>query len=130
MGMDGISMVTYELVRRNESTLVYEYWPENDRESRPGQVFVDLANEMVSLGAPAERDFQRCTTGGDMNAMRDCVNEMRQECGEPPLSEEELPTEPDDSIYRWWWYYDHVWRDLSRRHDEGEMPEHGMVAWY
>ena len=125
-----MSMVTYELVRRNESTLVYEYWPENDRGSRPGQVFVDLASETVSLGIPAERDFQSRTTGWDMNAMRDCINEMRQELGEPPLSEEELPTEPDDSVYRWWWYYDHVWRDLSRGHDEGEMPECGMVAWY
>ncbi|WP_297157297.1 hypothetical protein [uncultured Ellagibacter sp.] len=123
-------MVTYELVRRNESTLVYEYWPENDRGSRPGKVFVDLANETVSLGAPTERDLQRCTTGRDMNAMRDGVTEMRQERGEPLLFEEELPTEPDDAVYRWWWYYDHVQRDFSRRHDEGKIPERGMVAWH
>ena len=123
-------MMAYELVRRNGVALVYEYWPENDRRSRPGQVLIDLANETVSLEAPAERDLQRCTTGRGMNAMRDGVNEMRQERGEPLLSEEELPTEPDDAVYRWWWYYDHVQRDLSRRHDEGKMPERGMVAWY
>ena len=122
-------MVAYELVRRNGVALVYEYWPENDRRSRPGQVLIDLANETVSLEAPAERDLQRCTTGRDMNAMRGGINEMRQECGEPLLSEEELPIEPDDAVYRRWWYYDHVQGDLSRRHDEGKMPERGMVAW-
>lgn len=125
-----MSMVTYELVRRNESTLVYEYWPENDRESRPGRVVIDLNSETVSLEMPAERDFQSRTTGADMNALRDSINSMRQERGEPPLSEEELPSEPDDAVYKWWWYYDHVLRDLSRRHDEGEIPERGMVAWY
>lgn len=36
-----------------------------------------------------------------MNAMRGGINEMRQEHGEPLLSEEELPTEPDDAVYRW-----------------------------
>ena len=89
-----------------------------------------LYEETLSAEEPAEGDFQSHTTGAAMNAMRDSINEMRQERGEPPLSEEELPTEPDDAVYRWWWYYDHVLRDLSRRHDEGEIPERGMVAWY
>ena len=37
-----------------------------------------------------------------MNELRDSINQMREERGEPPLSEEELPTEPDEAVYRWW----------------------------
>lgn len=123
-------MVTYELVQRNDDTLRYEYWPEGDRASEPGVFVVDLNSETARLERPAGKDFLCRTTGSEMNALRDSTNRMREESGEPPLTEEELPTEPEDAVYEWWWYYDHALRDLSRRHDEGEIPERGMVAWY
>ena len=65
-----------------------------------------------------------------MNALRDAINDMRRERGENPLTEEELPAEPDNAVCRWWYYYDHVVQGLPRRLDKGERPEHGTVAWW
>lgn len=123
-------MVTYELIHRSGNELLYQYWPEDDRSSRPGRIAIDINRETSSLEEPAERDFQDSVTGADMNALRDAINDMRRERGEDPLTEEELPAEPDNAVCRWWYYYDHVIQCLSRRLDKGERPEHGTVAWY
>lgn len=123
-------MVTYELIHRSGNKLLYQYWPEDDRSSRPGRIAIDINRETSSLEEPAERDFQDNATGADMNALRDAINDMRRERGEDPLTEEELPAEPDNAVCRWWYYYDHVVQGLSRRLDKGERPEHGTVAWY
>ena len=123
-------MVTYELIHRSGNKLLYQYWPEDDRSSHPGRIAIDINRETSSLEEPAERDFQDSTTGADMNALRDAINDMRRERGEDPLTEEELPAEPDNAVCRWWYYYDHVVQGLSRRLDKGERPEHGTVAWY
>ena len=123
-------MITYELVQRAEGMLRYEYWPEGDQSSEPGVFAVDLNSETAHLERPAEKDSLCRTTGSEMNALRDSINRMREENGELPLTEEELPAEPEGAVYEWWRYYGHALRDLSRRHDEGEIPERGMVAWY
>lgn len=123
-------MITYELVQRAEGMLRYEYWPEGDQTSEPGVFAVDLNSETAHLERPAEKDSLCRTTGSEMNALRDSINRMREENGELPLTEEELPAEPEGAVYEWWRYYGHALRDLSRRHDEGEIPERGMVAWY
>lgn len=122
-------MATYELVKRDGDAPAYHYWPEGDKSSKRGTIIVDLSTETASLVEPAERDFKSRTTGTDMNAMRDESNRMRLERGEEPLAEDELPTKPDDEVYEWWVYYDHALRDMSRRHDAGEIPDRGMVAW-
>ena len=123
-------MVTYELIHRSGNELLYQYWPEDDRSSHPGRIAIDINRETSSLEEPAERDFQDSTTGADMNALRDAINDMRRERGEDPLTEEELPAEPDNAVCRQWYYYDHAVQGLSRRLDKGERPEHGTVAWY
>jgi hypothetical protein len=123
-------MVAYELIHRSGNKLLYQYWPEDDRSSRPGRIAIDINRETSSLEEPAERDFQDNATGADMNALRDAINDMRRERGEDPLTEEELPAEPDNAVCRWWYYYDHVVQGLSRRLGKGERPEHGTVAWY
>lgn len=123
-------MVTYELIRCEESKLEYAYWPEGDRASKQSAIVVDLGAETVLLAVPAERDFQSHTTGSAMNMLRDSINQTRAENGEPPLLVEEFPIDPEESVHRWCWYYDHVLRDLSRRHNEGEIAERGTVYWY
>lgn len=123
-------MVTYELIHRSGNKLLYQYWPEDDRSSRPGRIAIDINRETSSLEEPAERDFQDNATGADMNALRDAINDMRRERGEDSLTEEKLPAEPDNAVCRWWYYYDHVVQGLSRRLGKGERPEHGTVAWY
>ena len=123
-------MVTYELVMRNGDMLTYRYWPEGDRSAKYGTITVDLSSETAYLAEPAEKDFKSRTTGADMNAICDEINHMRLERGEEPMTEEELPIDSDDEVYEWWIYYDHVLRDLSNRHDAGEIPELGMAAWY
>ena len=55
---------------------------------------------------------------------------MREERGEPPLTEDELPNEQEDAAYGWWQYYEHALQDLSRHHDNGKIPDCGTVFWY
>ena len=82
-------MVTYELESREGDVLIFRYWPEDDRQSKPGQFVVDLASETANLVEPAEGGFKCRTTGAEMNSMRDAINDMRAERGEPPLTEKE-----------------------------------------
>jgi hypothetical protein len=128
--MKGAAMVTYELESREGDVLIYLYWPEGDREAKPGRFTINLATGTASVDEPAERDVGCRTTGAEMNGMRDAINEMRAQDGEPPLSEEELPAEPEDLVSEWWYYFDHALQDLSRRHDAGEIAERGAVSWF
>ena len=123
-------MVTYELVSRAGETFTYHYWPEDDRKASPGTFVVDLATETATLTMPAEKDFKCRTTGAEMNSLREAINQMRMEAGKQPLSEEELPTGSDSLVLEWWMYYDYALQDISCKHDEGVIAEHGMVTWY
>ena len=58
--------------------------------------------------------------------MRDAINEMRAENGEPPLTEEELPTATEDE--EWYYYVDHAIRRVREQLKKGVIPEKGTVA--
>ena len=85
-------MVTFELESMTSDKAVYKYFPENHRESVYGVFSISLVNGDVVLEVVAEEDHLCRTSASELNAMRDAINEMRAENGEPPLTEEELPT--------------------------------------
>lgn len=121
-------MVTFDIESETLDKVVYKYFPENHRDSKPGIFSISLTTGEVLLEVVAEEDHLCRTSASELNAMRDAINEMRAENGEPPLTEEELPTATEDE--EWYYYVDHAIRRVREQLKKGVIPEKGTVAWY
>lgn len=85
-----------------------KYFRRNHRDCKPGIFSISLTTGEVLHEVVAEEDFLCRTSAKELNEMRDAINEMRKENGEPPLTEEELPTATEDE--EWYQYADHAIR--------------------
>ena len=121
-------MVTFIIERKDNTKATYRYYPENHTDSLFGIISVCLENGDVTIDIVAEEDFICRTSADELNSMRDAINEMRKENGEPPLTEEELPTATESE--EWYYYADHVIRRIRKELENGNIPEKGTVAWY
>ena len=121
-------MVKFVLKTKNDNILTYEYFPEGDFESKAGIIILDINFGTISIDVPAEKDFLCNTSAKELNEMRDAINQMRIENGEPELTEDELPIATEDES--WYRYGDHavnrIWKAFC---DEKELTE-GTVMWY
>lgn len=121
-------MVKWILKNKREKTLIYEYFPEGDFESKAGIIILDGNLETISVKVPAEKDFLCSTTAKELNDMRNAINQMRIENGEPELTEDELLIATEEET--WYWYGDHAMDGIWEAFCEGkELPE-GTVMWY
>ena len=121
-------MVTFAIECKDATKVVYRYFPENHMDSSFGVISVQLENGDISLDVVAEEDFVCITSAVELNEMRDAINEMRRENGEPPLTEEELPTATEDD--EWYYYADHVIRRIRDDMEKGSIQEKATVVWY
>ena len=60
--------------------------------------------------------------------MRDSVNEMRKEEGQPPLSEDEWPSATTE--FTTTFFADHAISKIIESYNSGEILKEGMSAWY
>ena len=123
-----VSMVTFKILYKTDTEIRYEYYPEDDKNSIAGLIGINVVEDTIELLQPAERDRMRIIKAEELNSMRDSINEMRKENGEPPLSEEELPTATEDSKY--YQYAFHAIRKINEAYEDGRVLEEGMAAWY
>ena len=79
-------MVKFKLKEKTDNKYTYEYFPEADFSKGAGLIIVDLCAEIVFVEKVAEKDFLRRTTIDELNNMRNAINEMRAENGEPLLT--------------------------------------------
>lgn len=121
-------MVKFRLKEKNNNKYTYEYFPEGDLKKETGIIIVDTVAESVWIEKVAEKDFECYTTAEELNDMRDSINKMRAEDGEPPLTEEELPTATKNE--KWFYYADKAINRLCDLFNNGEEPTEGFVAWY
>lgn len=121
-------MVKFILKEKTDNKFVYEYFPEGDFSKKAGIIIVDTASESVWVEKVAEEDFERHTTADELNELRDSVNEMRAENGEPLLTEEEWPSAKEGSS--WYYYANHAINRLRDLFNNEEEPTEGTVAWY
>lgn len=121
-------MVTFVIDNKDSAKAVYRYYPENHIDSSFGIISVHLNNGDVSIDKVAEEDFLCRTFANELNSMRDAINEMRKENGEPPFTEDELSAANKDD--EWYYYADHVIRRIKEEVENGNIPEKGTVAWY
>ena len=52
-------MVTFELINENEHYLTYYYYPEGDKNKKPGIIVVDKMNKQIKIQEIAEDDWER-----------------------------------------------------------------------
>lgn len=121
-------MVAFEIESLKHNKAVYKYFPENNKDKMYGKISVQLPDGDAILDVAAEEDFLRRTSADELNEMRDTINQMRAERGEPKLTEEELPTATEDNI--WYYYANHVINKINNEIKEGRIPEKGTVIWY
>ena len=121
-------MVKFKLKEKSDNQFIYEYFPEGDFTKNAGIIVVDTGVESVFIKKVAEGDFERRATAKEMNELRDSVNEMRAENGEPLLTEEEWPSAKESSS--WYYYANHAIDKLCDLFNNGEEPTQGTVAWY
>ena len=121
-------MVTFKLLDKTEKEIRYEYFPEDDKNSEAGLIGINIDEESIVVAKPAERDSLMRVLASELNEMRDSINEMRKENGEPLLTEEELPTATEDDVF--YCYASHAIRKIKEAYKKGCILEEGMAAWY
>ena len=121
-------MVKFKLKEKTNNQFMYEYFPEGDFSKEAGVIIVNTTTESVWVDKAAGEDFECHTAADDLNDMRNAINNMRAENGEPLLTEEELPTSTEDS--NWYYYANHAINKLCDLFNGGDEPTEGMAAWY
>ena len=52
-------MVKWYIKEETLERIIYEYFPEDNKDRRPGIITIDRTNEKIELATPAELDFNR-----------------------------------------------------------------------
>ena len=120
-GME-VNRVTFKILYKTDTEIRYEYYPEDDKNSIAGLIGINVAEDIIELLQPAERDRMHIIKAEELNFMRDSINEMRKENGELPLSEEELPTATGDSKY--YQYASHAIKKINEAYEGGRVLEY------
>ena len=122
-------MVIFNLLSKNENEIKYEYYPEGNKEYEPGTIVIDLVKMCVKEMFPSKLDCCLKHTVAEINELRNSVNKMRIEEGEPELTEEEWPSAKEDVEY--FKYAQHAIDKIDEMYEaDGEFPSEGTVAWY
>ncbi len=122
-------MVKYKLFFHEGNILKYNYYVEGSLHSEPGIIKVNLDKRTIEITKAAPDDFLNTFTVEDAKSLRDGINEIRKENGEPELTEEELPIPEKDGQY-----YEYGSKAINgireKINENNEIPESGTVAWY
>ena len=117
-------MVYFELFYRSELLLKYHYWPENNRNSEPGIVVVELNTGNIYIEKIAALDFKRVVPAEEVNKLVDSINEDILARGGTDLEEY-----IDHDLVSYF-YGNHVLSALQDAFDEGKVVENDTRAWY
>lgn len=55
-----LNLVYYYLKANNENYVIYDYYPEDNKDRSPGIITINKVLEIIELTTPAEMDFERC----------------------------------------------------------------------
>ena len=121
-------MVTFKLVSKTETSIIYNYYPEGRETQEFGIICIDLLNDTIILEKLAANDFERVIKKEELNEMREAINKMRLENGESELSEDDLPTATEDEVSRF--YADHAINAIWKAYKKGTPLKSGSRAWY
>ena len=120
-------MLKFKLISKENGIYIYEYYPEGDFSKKPGIVKLDTNKEEIEVVVMAEEDFVRIITAEELNVSRESMNKLRQEEGDPPLTEEEWPLAKEDEEY--YLYASPMIAKICDDFAAGDLKEEGMIAW-
>ena len=117
-------MVTFEVIDENECYLTYYYYPEGNKNIKPGIIVVDRQNMQIVVKELAEDDWERDIPPEELNELGEAINNMVRENGGSDFVE--LVTESVHSVF----YADHAVNEIKKRLLNGEIPHDGRQVWY
>lgn len=121
-------MVKYKLFFKEKNIFRYYYYVFGNLNSEPGIIEVNLEKETIKIITPAPNDFLETFTIEDALSLREGINEIRKENGEPELTENELKIPKKDIKY--YRYGSPAMRNISDKLEkDNKLPENGTVAW-
>lgn len=121
-------MVYYRLKEKTEQYIRYEYFPEKHLENEPGIIVVDIVGETIDIEKMAAEDFIIRHSVEEQNELRNSVNAMRIEEGQPELTEEEWPSATTEMKYAA--YGSHAISNLLKKLNADMTPDEGVEMWY
>lgn len=101
-------MVTFLLKTVKDGLYTYEYYPEDNRQSKPGIITLCTISKRLSLEKLAEEDFM-CQTK------------------DTPQIKNEISLDIDERCH---FYADHVMSKIWDSYMEGTPLKNGTVVWY
>ena len=84
-------MVFFVLLDENVLFLRYEYYPEGNKNLKPGIIKVDLVSQTMDVEVQAETDKLISVSKDGQDELKDFINELRLKDGEAELSADEWP---------------------------------------
>ena len=121
-------MVTFKLIEETSTQLIYWYFPEGKEDNGYGIITVNKETGDIEITRLAENDFSREVTVEEQNSLRNSVNSMRNEEGQPELTEDEWQAAKEPFISTF--YADHAITKIYKAYEKGEILQNGMAAWY
>ena len=121
-------MVYYRLKEKTEQYIRYEYFPEKHLENEPGIIVVDIVGETIDIEKMAADDFIIRHSVEEQNELRNSVNAMRIEEGQPELTEAEWPSATTEMKYAA--YGSHAISNLLKKLNAEIIPDEGVEMWY
>ena len=119
-----LSMVDFELIEERINKLVYWYYPEGNKSSKPGTIIVDRIEGDIKIAELADKDFERDIAADELNTLAEAINEMKRERGATDFVE--FTSESEHSVY---YGEQAVWGIRDKLH-EGIVPKKGNRIWY
>ena len=121
-------MVSFILVEETDAVAIYNYYPQAEETNESGVITLFKKTGTFEITRLAPDDFSRRVTLEEVKSLRDSVNNVRVEEGEPELTEEEGPTPTEGFITTF--YADHVISTVRKSFERGVLPKKGSAAWY
>ncbi len=117
-------MVTFRLIKEDERSIVYWYFPEGKEKKGHGVIIVDKVQEEIDITEVAPDDFERDISPEELNQMAEAINQMKREAGETDFVE--MTIKPAHIVT----YGDHAVEEIIKYLRKGEVPQKGMQMWY
>ena len=121
-------MVKYKLFFRDGNILRYYYYPFGALHFEPGIIEVNLERGTIDITKAAPDDVLDIFTIEDAKFIRDGINKICKENGEPELTEDEMPLPKKDKEY--YVFGSEAMKGIRKKINNDEIPESGTVAWY
>ena len=121
-------MVSFRLVKEDENSIFYWYFPNGDEEKGHGTIVINKRSKNATVTELAPNDFSREVSIAEQNELLDSLNRMRIEEGLKRLSKDEWA--PATETLQITFFADHAISELMASYSKGIVLKDGVSIWY